>query len=429
MLAKAHWGVPLHRNTYLLSANLLVTLVTGMGFWILASRLFSPSQIGVATAFIAPTTFLSMAFLLGANHGILRFASEFEQDKRLLFSAISISALVSLAGSAIGAILLMNMGLVHAVAGSSILSILIYALLVSTTTVWSVCEAAFVGLRAPRQILVRNVALGFIRLLILLAFAGLGDFGLVAALTLGTGMAALVSLALLRRHLHATWAEFFTVWHPGLRRIISFALPNHFANLIASVPIMLMPLMALHLLGAEISGYYYVAWTIAAVLKSLLTASSATLLAEGSRDHSIVGSGLARSLAFLFCLVGAAALPVLLFPGIILAPFGAQYVDANSIALPLLTLSMLPSVLTTVFSARERVKKRVRGIALLAIASCVLGTVLPYVGAQTGGYTGFATWYLLSQCLLGLAVLPALAGSILNNKAKHVLIQEGVSNA
>ena len=38
-----------------------------------------------------------------------------------------------------------------------LVSLVLYALLVSGTTVWTVCEAAFVGLRAPWQMLARNI--------------------------------------------------------------------------------------------------------------------------------------------------------------------------------------------------------------------------------------------------------------------------------
>jgi O-antigen/teichoic acid export membrane protein len=406
---RAHWSVPLHRSTYLMTANLLVTLVSGVGFWMLAARLLSPAQIGAASAFVAPSTFLSIVFLLGANYGVLRFAREIEADHRLLFSAIWCSAVASAAGGALAAWLLLRLGVISPIAGSQPLSLLLYMLLVAAGTVWTVCESAFVGLRAPWQMLARNVGFALIRIVVLFPCAALGELGLVGSFAAGTGLAALLSLGLLRRHLRAPWPIFFTLRHAGLIEIVRFALPNHMLNLITNVPGMMLPLIALHLLGAEVNGFFAVAWTVTAILRSVLTAASATLLAEGARDEGVVGVRLARSIGFLLVVVAASALPMVLVPWLVLIPFGAAYAAANSVALRLFALSILPAVPTTVFVARERIRRRVRSISVLAIAQCVLSTALPYLGARLGGYVGFAFWYMVAQWALGVAVLPALA--------------------
>lgn len=410
--ARAHWSAPLHRSTYLMTANLLVTLVSGVGFWLLASRMLSPAQIGIASAFLAPSNFLAIVFLLGANYGVLRFAREIEQDQHLLFSAIWLSATASAIGSVVCAALILWSGVIRPIGGSSMLSIVLYALLVASSTIWTVCECGFVGLRAPWQMLVRNVGFGLVRIAILVPFAYLGEVGLVLSFAIGTCLAALLSVDLLRRHLHTPWTVLFTFWHARLKEMIGFALPNHLVNLISSAPGMMLPLIVMHVLGAEINVFFSVAWTMASILRSVLTASSVTLLAEGSRDHSTISSQLGRTLGFLFGIVGAASLPMVLFPELVLLPFGAAYAHANSMTLRLFALSLLPAVLTTVFMARERVERRVRFIIALSVATCVLSTTLPYYGALGGGYTGFAFWYFVSQCVLGLAVVPALVRAI-----------------
>ncbi|HMA35332.1 MAG TPA: hypothetical protein VKY74_12755 [Chloroflexia bacterium] len=412
MAMRAHWDVPLHRSTYLMTANLLVTLVSGVGFWILAARLFTPAEVGVANAFVGPSTFMGIVFLLGLNYGVLRFPRELEADPRLLFSAVWVSALVSAAGGAIGGGLLLLLGLLKPVAGSIPISLVLYAFLVAGSTVWTVCEAAFVGLRAPWQMLARNISFALARIVILVPFVAAGELGLLITFTAGTCLAALLSIDLLRRHLHTPWAQVRTLWHPGLKPIIGFALPNHLVNLISSVPGMVLPLIVLRLLGAEISGFFAVAWVISSVLRSVLIASSVTLLAEGARDPRTVDLHLGRSLVFLLGIVGAAALPMVLFPGVVLAPFGAAYVRANAPVLGLFALSVVPGVLSVVYVARERVHRRIRSIVVLSMAGALLNIALPFFGAQSSGYTGFALWYLAAQCVLCLAVLPAVVRAL-----------------
>jgi O-antigen/teichoic acid export membrane protein len=405
---RAHWSTPFYQSTYLMSANLLVSMLSGVGFWILASRLLAPAEIGIANAFVAPATFLSIACLLGANYGVLRFAQEISRDNGLLFGTIWMTALAGLFGGAIGATLLLSLGVLLPITGSPVMSVVLYAFLVSAGTVWTVCESAFVGLRSPWQMLARNIGCGFTRIALLLPFATLGAVGLVVAFTGGTFLAALLSIDLLRRHLRPPKSVFYTIWRPGMRKLIHFALPNHLLNLAANIPHTILPLMVLHMLGAEVNGYFAMAWTLTSVLRIILTAASTTLLAEGARDRHLISTNIVRSIGFLFAVVGLAALPIILIPELILAPFGKAYVVANRDTVRLFALAILPAVLTTVFVARERVIGRIRFSVALTLAYCVLTVALPYLGASTSGYGGFAVWHLISQCLLGLAVLPML---------------------
>jgi O-antigen/teichoic acid export membrane protein len=401
----SHLRDPLHRGTYLLSANLTVTTVCGVLFWLVASRALDPAEIGVATAFIAPTNLLVVVLLLGANHGVLRFASDIEQDPRLLFSVLWLAAMASAVGGAAGALLLAATGLVPTVGSSLLAMCSLYAVLVASGTIWTVCEAAFVALRAPDKMLARNLGVGVARVALVVPFVGLGVWGLVAAFTAGMALAAGWSVYLLARLVGARRAQVAALRHGRVREVLGFSLPNHGANLVASVPLMALPLIALNALGSEASGSFYVAWMIAAALRSVLTAASATLLAEGARDHSRVGARMGRSLLFLSAAVGAVALPMVIAPQVFLFPFGEHYVEANGLALPLFALSMLPGVLSTALIARERVRDKVGSVLFVSALNGVMSVALAYAGARLGGYEGFATGYLLAQVVVGLAGL------------------------
>jgi O-antigen/teichoic acid export membrane protein len=400
-----HLRDPLHRSTYLLSANLSVTTVCGVLFWLVASRALDPAEIGIATAFIAPTNFLVVGLLLGANHGVLRFARDIEQDARLLFSVLWLGAIASATGGAVGAVLLAASGLVPTASDSLLAMCSLYAVLVASGTIWTVCEAAFIALRAPGKMLARSLGVGAARVALVVPFVGLGVWGLVAAFTAGMALAAGWSVYLLARHVGARRAQIAALRHGRVREVLGFSLPNHGANLVASVPLMALPLIVLNVLGSEASGSFYVAWMIAAALRSVLTAASATLLAEGARDHSRVGAGMGRSLLFLSVAVGAVALPMVIAPQLFLFPFGEHYNKANGLALPLFALSMLPGVLSTALIARERVRNKVGSVIFMSALNGVISVALPYAGARLGGYEGLATGYLLAQVVVGLAGL------------------------
>jgi O-antigen/teichoic acid export membrane protein len=405
---KEHWSAPLHRSTYLFSANQIVGLFSGVIFWVLAARLYTPAQIGEASAFLAPAAFLSTAFLLGANHGLLRYSRQIGEDARLLFSVIWFGAFVSAFGSILGIIICLWVRAIDPISGSILLSLILYAILVSSGTIWTICEAAFISLRAPWGVYVRSLLFALTRIAVLIPFAFLGELGLVMAFSFSMGLAAFVSVELLRRQLRPDRGAFLGFGHPLLRPLLGFAIPNHIVTLIATIPAMMLPLVAIRLLGAETNGYYYMAWTITMVIRAVLSAASSSLLAEGARDWQLLNSRLPRSAFFLFTLTGIAALPMILLPRVVLWIFGGPYADANALALPIFALSILPSIFPTLYVARERILNRIPGILVYSVANCALSIALPYVGAQWGGYSGFALGYLISQWLAGLAVVPFL---------------------
>jgi O-antigen/teichoic acid export membrane protein len=405
---QSHWNMPLYRNTYLLAGNLLVSFFSGALFWILASRLFAPAEIGTANAFLAPAIFLSTLLLMGANHGLLRFSGEIEKSPTLLYSLLWVTVLLSAAGSIIGALAFLLPGFVHQVFGNLFASVGLYVVIIVSSTIWTVCEAAFVSLRAPVKLFFRNLVFGVARLALLFPLASFGQGGLLLAYSGGILLAALLSLDLVRRETKTLLVDFFTLQHPFLGKALSFALPNHLANILGSIPGMVLPLIAFNLLGAETNGYFSLAWTMAMIARTVLFAASSTLLSEGARDARLLRENRFRTLGFLLGAVGLTILPMLVFPRWLLSILGTRYVAANHLALPLLALSILPNVLSTIFIANERLHLRNGSVILFCLVTGILSSALPWLGAVYYGYNGFIIAYLLSQVLLGLLALPFL---------------------
>ncbi len=414
-------SLPFHKNTLYLMVNLLISFVFGVIYWMIAARLLSPAEVGTASAAIAPTNFLSLVFLMGANHSILRFNERIFAVPKLLFSLVWLTLGLSALGGVLSALLIFGVGFLDPVNGSLAISALAYLLIVSGTITNTICEAAFTAMGKPKKLIIRNLILGIFRTSLLAVFAGMGAFGFVLAFALGLGLAAVINLFLLVRHSGAEGGDFFTLWHPEIKGIIGFALPNHFANLLAGIPAMVLPIIVFKVLGAEMNGYFTLAWTISMIVRTLMAAASATLLAEGARDERLVGKDLGRSLLFLFLIAAISVSPMILFPKLILGFFGSAYTNSGILALPLLALSILPSVLITAFVAAERIKNRFKSILVSSLISGVLGSLLPWIGARQFGYEAFLIAYLFSQFMVGAYVLLKVKGQKLNINFSKVM--------
>src|SRR5260221_1957774 len=64
---------PLYKNSFYVMASNMVLIGTGFFFWIIAARLYSTAQIGIATSLFSLLTLLSNFSLLGFGSGLMRF--------------------------------------------------------------------------------------------------------------------------------------------------------------------------------------------------------------------------------------------------------------------------------------------------------------------------------------------------------------------
>ncbi|HET8680932.1 MAG TPA: hypothetical protein VFM54_03505, partial [Micromonosporaceae bacterium] len=70
---RGHLRNPLYTNVYALTLNTVVSSVLGIGYWVLAARLYSPQELGTGAAIISTMTLLSMLSQLNLNSALARF--------------------------------------------------------------------------------------------------------------------------------------------------------------------------------------------------------------------------------------------------------------------------------------------------------------------------------------------------------------------
>lgn len=71
---------PLHKNAVFLIATYGVIGLLGFFFWAIAARLYTPEQVGLATALISAVLLLHVFARLGLDIGLIRFLPG-ERDK------------------------------------------------------------------------------------------------------------------------------------------------------------------------------------------------------------------------------------------------------------------------------------------------------------------------------------------------------------
>lgn len=400
---------PLYRNAYYLIADVTVVSVLGFAFWTLAARIYSPAQVGLASATIAVIGLLARLSRLGFDFGLVRFLTDAgERGGVLINSCFTIAGLASLAAASVF------------LAGLSLWSpallylrhpafAIFFVLLTMAYAVFLLTEQAFIARRLARYALFKNTVAGIVKIaaVILLPYV-LNGSGILA----GWGLAVFIGLA-------AALFRFLPRIQPGytplpsvdrkiIKDMLRYSLVNYIAELLWLAPLMLFPLIVINTLGAEMNAYFYMPWTIAQMLFAIPMATASSLFAEGSYDEHLLQPNIYKSLnIILLILVPVVAL---LFPlsDRLLLVFGNSYSEAGAILLRILAVSAFPAGINYIGMSVMRVKKNIGGVILLSASVACLSLGSGYVLMTGQGLPGIGIAWLATQTLAAVVVASSL---------------------
>jgi O-antigen/teichoic acid export membrane protein len=392
LAAHARFSDPLLRNGYALVANTLVSAALGVSYWIVASRLFDPVEVGRASAAIAVMSLL--ASIAGMN-----------------LTAV-LSYLLPRAGPAARSYVLRSYGASLVFAVVLALPILVLAILdrdvpgVPELTRWDLAlltlgvpvwvifmlqDGVLIGARRSSWVLVENTVFGAAKLALLplAAMTGLSAGIFVSWLAPVLIAVVWVNLAIVLRILPRLAVEEHRVSidAAGVRRFVGV---NYVGSVLNQAYFNLLPVLVLVVVGGEANGLFYVAWMLASSLDLLSHGMGASLTVEGAatpeRLHALTVQ-VVRQVALL-----VVPLAAIMFVGapLVLSLYGPDYAEASSGVLRLLALGALPRALVVVAQAAARASGDARATLRTEALTCllVLGlsvALLPTIGPLAVG--------------------------------------------
>src|SRR3990170_2234549 len=386
---------PLLRSAGLLTFNFAAAAGLGFVFWVLAARSWPPDDIVVATALVAMAMFLAGLSNLGMSFGIVRFLPAAPDRAALMNAALTLVGMAALA-----------------VLQTDLVLLVLFLLLVLFAATEPVAEQMFVADRRTEATTALALLLVALRLpwpLVLASSAA--PAVIVGAWALGylvsAGVAALVLLPRAFPGYRPIPVFAFSKTAPMIR----FSAGNHVAGILGDAGPGLMPLLVLTLLGpgagSSAAAHFYVAYAVASLLYAVPTSGATALLAEGSREGPRIGRDARRAAAWAAALLLPATLGLLLLRDPILGFFGASYLSASAVLVPLALVAwvLIPnSILATILRLRLRTRHLVVcGAGSSAVALGVAAALLPTMGLEGAGWgllAGFATGALLASPVL-----------------------------
>ncbi len=393
---RQHLQEPLIRNSFFIMASSFAAAGFGFFFWMIAARLYSQADVGIATALMSSMGLLILISRLGLDQSVIRFFPQRDKNK-VLGTAILVPTAVALGAGVvfIAAVDVVSpeLTIVRTVAP-------LYLIFLGAYSVTWVLEGAFNALRKSEHYFVLNLFYGS-RILFLAPLIFLGAMGIFSAFGLSFFLGLILALVLLARC--SVWPA-LGVDRSFLREAWQFSAGAYVAGILMSAPNMAIPIMVLHVLGAESTANYYITYAIVSILFMIPYAFTTSLFVEGSHGGEMKKSVL-RALASMFALLIPAIIGLSLFGEQILSLIGKDYVEGMALLQVLAASALFVSVCQT-FISIAKVRNDIRSLIILSgfISVALLGlgyTMMNRFGLIGMGYAWLGT-YVAGTLLVGV---------------------------
>jgi O-antigen/teichoic acid export membrane protein len=390
---------PLLRNSFFMAFSSIFNAGCGLIFWMIAARLYTVEQVGIATALVSSLGLVILLSRLGFDSSIIRFFTIVDHG-----SAISTSLIVTTAACVfVGLVYLM---LAEFLVPSMIFLrepgfAIVFLLIGIVNSVTNMTGIAFLANRKADYYFFQNLFMA-LRIPILIPFAFLGVFGIFGSIGLGFLVSSFLGLAKLNRSNIAIRPMLDLDF---IRKSFSFSSWNYVSNILFAAPTLIIPIMVLNMLGETEAAKYFIASTIGNLVLIIPNSLGTSLFVEGSHGEKLKKSVL-RAGAISFVLLVPAVMVLFFFGDRLLGMLSGKYVEALDI-LRIITLSSFPMTVYFLFVPIQNVRIKVKSIAKLNALRCFLLLGMSYMlmlqyGILGAGYACMITYVVI---LVGIGLV------------------------
>ena len=403
------------RNGYALMANTALTAALGLGYWVLAARLFPPSAVGAGSAAVSAVLFVAGVSQLNFMGAITRFLPVAgRRSAALLVGAYAAAATCALVFGTVAVVSARwwapDDSPLRTNPGFGVL----FVVAAMGWTVFVLQDSALTALRRARWVPVENGVFGAAKVVMLLALAGGSATAIFASWTLPAVLCTLpVSYLLFRRLLPehvAVHPEPSPLLRP--RAVARFVGGDYVGSIFTQALLTLMPLLVVAIVGSTGGAWFYVPWVVATTIDLLPGNLATSLIVESSHDEGRLAEYARTVLRRILTLVVPLVAVTVVFAPWLLLPFGGDYSSQSATVLRLLAAATLPRVVSTLYAGVCRVQRRVGRIAAVQAAQAVLVLGAAAALVPSMGIAGAGLASLIGQVLVAAAVLPHLRNGL-----------------
>ncbi len=381
---------PLLVNSALIFATTVLMAGGGALFWVIAARLASPEDVGLAGSLVAAADSLALFAQLGLNIAILR---TMPKSDRKAADVLTASLVVFVAGGAFALAYCLLLPLTSPrltdVLGSPV-AIAIYCLLVGATALNVLSDSVFLAINRVRDYLHLNgILLGVAKCGLPFLLTGAGAMGLYGSVGGAILLCGLASLWVIFRHVPG---------RPSLspsRELLAarrFAGAGYVTYVLTVLPLLVFPLLVINALGSAAGASYFISFQIVTLLNAVILAVANATYAESERTargrRRVVRKG---GLTLIACSVTGAAVMFVAAP-YFLQIFGDHYVTEGTWTLRILSFATVGAAFNYWGAIRLRLASHLRAMIGVQVVSTAVMLVLAGLLASHGTVWVAAAW-------------------------------------
>jgi len=260
---------------------------------------------------------------------------------------------------------------------------------------------AFLSFREAKYRFLQNLVLGS-RVLLLFPLVIFGSLGIFFSIGFAYLAASFFAVMLIRNFVQFE----FKIDRKFVKETFSFSMCNYIAGVLQSTPILILPILALNMLGSEQAALYYTAAAIGNLVQIIPDTFCTSFFVEASHGMNLK-KGVLNTLKSMYALQIPVIIITMLFSDILLGFFGTEYIVAKDL-LVIITLSTIFVSIYTIFIPIQNVRLHVKGVVLLNLTRFILLLSLSYCficmfGLIGAGLAWMATYILLTAIIIGIA--------------------------
>ncbi len=391
------------KNALYLIATNLSNLILGFFFWVIAARYYTPHDVGTISAVLSSMFLIAMISSLGFPTTLVYYLPRDRGNANRIINSCMVASvaasflfsLIFVAGLDIWAPPLKD------ALGNLELAALFAAVTVAMTVSSLISGAFIAGKRSSFQ-MTKETLFGFIKIIPLPLFAGIGAMGIFLSWGIGLLFAVILGFILVS----VIWKGYIPVptFDPVIKSMAGFSFGNYLAGIFSMLPRYLFPIIIVNLISAESTGFFFIAMTVAGLLHGIPQSMSSSLLAESSEGDELWGK-VRKAIRFNLVLLIPGFLLFVLFGKFVLNLFNPSYALNASTTLIILAAASFPMSLNIIFTAVRNAQNRVVSVIKINAAMAVITLALSVPLMKSYGIEGAAAAYLIANTITAVIVI------------------------
>src|SRR5258708_10198537 len=276
----------LYRNAIWLMAGTFVMSGIGVFYWIIATRLYSPKEIGLATTFISIISLITGLSMLGFNITLIRFLPNSKEKEKNINTAFSVVFLASLIFGTIFLIALPDWSDKLLFVRSSIPIVVMLIIFFPLNTLNGLTDSVFIAMRESKFVFVSNLSQSLTKILVLVLLSSLGVWGLIGSVMASAVVAVIICLVLISYRYKINLK--IGIDRKILEKVRSYALGNYISGFIGTLPTYLLPIIITNRISPEQTAYFYIPNMITVLLVIIPSPITQSYLPKSSHSDEVL---------------------------------------------------------------------------------------------------------------------------------------------